>query len=189
VGIPETPTFAEVLAAAQQGDRPALGQIWSTFQPRVLRYLEGRDPEHAEDVASEVWMAVADHLADFHGGRSEFAAWIFTIARNKSVDARRRRGRLAVEEPVEMADERSSDDDPSGLVVEGFDTDAALALVRRLPPDQADVVLLRVVAGLDMDRVAAMTGKSPGAVRVLQHRGLRRLAQLLDALPLGRACP
>jgi RNA polymerase sigma-70 factor, ECF subfamily len=53
-------------------------------------------------------------------------------------------------------------------------------VVRTLPPDQAEVILLRVVAGLDLDEVAGVVRKRPGNVRVLQHRGLRRLAQRLS---------
>jgi RNA polymerase sigma-70 factor (ECF subfamily) len=186
VAIPDPPDFRATLQAAQAGDRRALGLLWATFHPRVVRYLEARDPDNAEDVASDVWMAVADHLAEFRGDRSDFAAWVFTIARNKSVDGRRRRRRRPVE-VGEVPEELVLDDDPAGAVVELADTDAVMELVRRLPPDQADVVLLRVVAGLDMDRVATMLGKSSGSIRVLQHRGLKRLAALVGERPPDRS--
>jgi RNA polymerase sigma-70 factor (ECF subfamily) len=64
-----------------------------------------------------------------------------------------------------------------------LDADAVFALVRRLPPDQADVIMLRVIAGLDTDRVAKALGKRPGTIRVLQHRGLRNLERLLGDAP------
>jgi len=54
-------------------------------------------------------------------------------------------------------------------------------VVATLPPDQAEAVALRVVAGLDVDRVAEIMRKRPGTVRVLTHRGLRRLAERLGA--------
>jgi RNA polymerase sigma-70 factor, ECF subfamily len=72
-------------------------------------------------------------------------------------------------------------DDPAVIAEENFDTDAVLALLRRLPVDQAEVILLRVVSGLSAARVGGIVGKRPGTVRVLQHRGLRRLAELLNA--------
>ncbi len=65
-------------------------------------------------------------------------------------------------------------------MVEGLSTRAALAVIGQLPHDQAEVVLLRVVAGLDVEQVARVVGKRPGAVRVLAHRGLRRLAERLE---------
>jgi RNA polymerase sigma-70 factor (ECF subfamily) len=64
-------------------------------------------------------------------------------------------------------------------VEELFSTEAALTLIRTLPRDQAEAVLLRHVAGLDVARTAEVLGKRPGAVRVAAHRGLRRLATLL----------
>ena len=69
--------------------------------------------------------------------------------------------------------------DPAAAVEEILETESALALIRRLRPDQGEVILLRVLAGLDVARVARIVGKRPGTVRVLQHRGLRRLAELL----------
>jgi RNA polymerase sigma-70 factor, ECF subfamily len=69
--------------------------------------------------------------------------------------------------------------DAADVAIEHLGTRSALALVAGLPALQAEVILLRVVAGLDTDTVAQVTGRSPGAVRVAAHRGLRRLAQIL----------
>ena len=68
----------------------------------------------------------------------------------------------------------------------GQSTRAALALVAELPPDQAEVVALRVLAGLEVAEVARIVGKRPGTVRVLAHRGLRRLAERMEAARLAR---
>ena len=59
-------------------------------------------------------------------------------------------------------------------------TERALELIGRLAPDQAEVLVLRVVADLDVAATAQVVGKSRGAVRVLAHRGLRRLGRILD---------
>ena len=71
--------------------------------------------------------------------------------------------------------------DPAADAVEGTSTRAALALIATLPADQAEAIALRVVAGLEVSRVAEIMGKRPGTVRVLTHRGLRRLAARLGA--------
>jgi RNA polymerase sigma-70 factor (ECF subfamily) len=55
-----------------------------------------------------------------------------------------------------------------------------LSAVAALPEDQAEIIVLRVVAGLGAPEVAQIVGKTPGAVRVAAHRGLRRLAAVLD---------
>ena len=69
--------------------------------------------------------------------------------------------------------------DAAGQAIENLATEAALAAVAALPPQQAEVILLRVVAGLDTAAVARIVGRSPGAVRVAAHRGLRRLSQMI----------
>jgi RNA polymerase sigma-70 factor (ECF subfamily) len=75
--------------------------------------------------------------------------------------------------------DQAAPDDPAADALEGFSTREALAQVASLPPDQAEAIVLRVVAGLEVNRVAAIMGKRPGTVRVLTHRGLRRLAERL----------
>ena len=88
--------------------------------------------------------------------------------------------------PVEQLAERPASDDPVAAVFEAQSTRAALALLAELPADQAEVVALRVQGGLEIAEVARIVGKRPGAVRVLAHRGLRRLARRLEAAGLVR---
>ena len=148
----------------------------------MLRYLRGRNYGDVDDVASETWIAIARGLPSFRGNEIEFRAWVFTIARNRLVDSQRRAQRL----PTPIADPETFDlqpapDDPVRDTLDTLDTDAALRVLSLLVPDQAEVLLLRILAGLDVQRVAEIVGKRPGTVRVLQHRGLRRLAELLRA--------
>jgi RNA polymerase sigma-70 factor (ECF subfamily) len=75
--------------------------------------------------------------------------------------------------------------DPGDEAVAAVSTDAAVALIASLPPDQAEAILLRVVIGLDAKAAAAVLGKRPGSVRVAAHRGLRRLAARLNEVPDG----
>jgi len=70
-------------------------------------------------------------------------------------------------------------DDTEAAVVAANETEAALARIAALPSGQAEVVLLRVLAGFEVADVAKIVGKKPGAVRVLQHRALQRLAEQL----------
>ena len=88
---------------------------------------------------------------------------------------------VAEDLPVNGLTEQAAPDDPAADALEGVSTRAALAQVAMLPPDQAEAIVLRVVAGLEVQRVAELMGKRPGTVRVLTHRGLRRLAERLGA--------
>jgi RNA polymerase sigma-70 factor (ECF subfamily) len=175
--------FEGLLSAAREGDEASFAALWRAFNPALVRFLTGlAGPEDASDVASTVWVEVVRGLDRFSGSEAGFRAWLFTIARSRLIDLRRARARHP---------ERSLDDDdldrrmgsapdPASVVDKGWSTDAAIALIGSLPPDQAEVLLLRIVADLDVATVAKMTGKRPGTVRVLAHRGLRRLAERLS---------
>ena len=174
------PEFPAVLEAASRGDEEAFGRLWHDLQPRLLRYFTVAVPGAAEDLASETWLAVVRGLDRFRGNEPAFRAWVFTIARHEVLDWRRRAARRVTEAtPVSDLVEPAAPDDPAAAALEGFSTRAALAELTTLPPDQAEAIMLRVVAGLGVDRVAAIMGKRPGTVRVLTHRGLRRLAERL----------
>jgi RNA polymerase sigma-70 factor (ECF subfamily) len=177
-----SPGFDETLPAAQAAEEWAIGALYEEFQPRLLKYLLYRSPQAAEDVASEVWIKVARGLPGFAGDEIEFRAWLFTIARHALIDWRRHEQRRP-EQPAEPLDLVGIIDpvDTEESALEAFSTAAVLRTIALLPPDQADVVLLRVVAGLDAAHVGRIMGKRPGTIRVLQHRALQRLVIALGA--------
>jgi len=176
------PAFPDVLRAAAGGDEDAFGKLWRDLQPRLLRYFAVIASTAAEDLASETWLGVIRGIGRFDGNELAFRAWVFTIARHEALDWRRRMARRPVEDaPVTGIVDPAASDDPAAAALEGISTRAALALVATLPADQAEAITLRVVAGLDVGRVADIMGKRPGTVRVLTHRGLRRLAERLGA--------
>ncbi len=172
--------FTSRLAAARRGDEVGFSALWRDLQPPLLRYLGVAAGAAAEDLASETWARVAKDLARFDGDEAGFRAWVFTIARHRLLDWRRREARArTAPRPNEQLSHLGAADDPAADALERVSTDGALALIAQLPAEQAEVVMLRAVAGLDVARVAKIVGKRPGAVRVLAHRGLRRLAELL----------
>jgi RNA polymerase sigma-70 factor (ECF subfamily) len=180
------PRFPDLLAAAQGGDEQAFAVLWRELQPAVLRYFRVAAGEAAEDLAADTWMSVIRGLGRFRGDERAFRAWIFTVARHWAIDWRRRAGRRPTWVAAEELAEWPAPDDPVLQVLEGQSTRAALALVAELPPDQAEVVALRVLGGLEVAEVARIVGKRPGAVRVLAHRGLRRLARRVEVAGLAR---
>lgn len=170
--------FAATLDAARLGDDRALAALWRELQPALLRYLKAGDPGAAEDIASDTWLEVTRRLDRFTGGEREFRGWLFTIARHRLIDAHRRAARHRTA-PVAWLPDRPGGDDPAADVLVDISTEASLRLVSELPPEQAEAVRLRVMAGLDTVEVAQIMGKRPGNVRVLSHRGLRNLARRL----------
>jgi len=173
--------FAAVLAAAQGGDEAAFSVLWRDANPALLRYLRVVIPEHAEDVAAETWIQVLRGLANFTGDEGAWRAWLFTNARRRVLDQVRHRNRHPAEPLDDInAGEMPRSADAAQLALDNIATEGAIALVSRLPEQQAEVIMLRVVAGLETEVVAEMLGRSPGAVRVAAHRGLKKLATLLS---------
>jgi RNA polymerase sigma-70 factor, ECF subfamily len=181
------PLFPDYLAAAQGGDEQAFAVLWRDLQPAVLRYFQVAAAEAAEDLAADTWVSVIGGLGRFRGDERAFRAWVFTVARHRAIDSRRQAARrLTSSVPAEQLAERAAPDDPVAQVLEAQSTRAALVLLAELPPDQAEVVALRVLGGLDVAEVARIVSKPSGTVRVLAHRGLRRLAKRVESAGLAR---
>lgn len=173
--------FSGVLARAQSGDEAAFTRIFRDVQPALLRYLRVIAPGYADDVAGDTWENVVSGLSGFRGEEKAFRGWLFTIARHRAADRGRARARRrTVPLAGSGAEEMLTVPDAAELAIEWMSTQAALAAVAALPAEQAEIIMLRVVAGLDARQVARITGKSPGAVRVAAHRALHRLAGLAN---------
>ncbi|MEW2807871.1 RNA polymerase sigma factor [Streptomyces massasporeus] len=170
------------VARAQQGDEEAFAVAYRFVQPGLLGYLRGLVGDDAEDVASDAWLEIARDLGRFRGDGAGFRGWTATIARHRALDHLRRqrvrpRSSALEQDVLELPGPQSTHDQ----ALEAISTEHALELVRGLPRDQAEAVLLRVVVGLDGPAAARVLGKRPGAVRTAAYRGLKRLAGQLGA--------
>ncbi|MFE2110065.1 RNA polymerase sigma factor [Kitasatospora sp. NPDC059463] len=185
--------LTEAVRAAQGGDEEAFRLLFRSVQPGLLRYLRvlvgGRpeDAQDAEDIASEAWLQIARDLGSFTGDGDGFRGWAATVARNRALDhLRARRRRPVTDLPFEQLSGLAGGDDTAGAALASVGTADALALISRLPRDQAEAVLLRVVMELDAESAAQVLGKRSGSVRMAAHRGLKRLAKLLEqSFPAG----
>jgi RNA polymerase sigma-70 factor (ECF subfamily) len=165
--------------AAVRGDQAAIATLYRALNPVLLRYLRHHVGRAAEDVASEVWLGLAPQLAGFDCSLEALRALMFTVARRRVIDHYRQNGRRAPATSLNDASELADPSDTEALAMGHLSAqDAVDALVRGLPADQAEIVLLRVLGDLDVSQVAAIVGKSPGAVRVAQHRALERLQRV-----------
>lgn len=168
------------VARAQEGDEAAFAVAYRLVQPGLLGYLRGLVGDDAEDVASDAWLEIARDLARFKGDGAGFRGWSATIARHRALDHLRRqkvrpRSSALEQDVLDLPGAYSTYDQ----ALESISTEHALELVRGLPRDQAEAVLLRVVVGLDGPAAARVLGKRPGAVRTAAYRGLKRLAKQL----------
>lgn len=178
--------FEELLDGVRRGDDRAASELFRLMHPPLLRYLRSRERRTADDIAADVWLAISTGLGSFEGTSEDFRAWMFLIAHRRLIDQRRQTERRltgpAAPDTFESIPDPSADDE----VTSAHEAqDAVDRIVSLLSQEQADVVLLRVLGGLDAVTVAEILGRTPGWVRVTQHRALRRLAAQLRPILSG----
>jgi RNA polymerase sigma-70 factor (ECF subfamily) len=171
---------AALVERAQSGSATAVRDLLAQVRPAVLRYALARlgRRDVAEDVTQEVCLAVLTGLSRYEDTGRPFRSFVFGIAAHKVADAHRAayRGHDVVTDTLpDRADDAPG---PEEEALRSEDARRAAALLRHLPDDQRELLLLRVAAGLSAEEVGAVLGMSPGAVRVAQHRALARLRTL-----------
>lgn len=177
--------FTGIVARMQAGDTDAFRLVYRDVQPALIRYVTAvAGASEAEDVTSETWTQAIRDLDRFRGGGDAFRGWITTIARHRALDHLRAKARRPIVDiSVDELPHRAAREDVEQGALDSMSTAAALALIRSLPPDQAEAVLLRAVMGLDARTAGKVLGKRAGAVRTAAYRGLRTLADWLDEGP------
>jgi RNA polymerase sigma-70 factor, ECF subfamily len=182
------PPGEEHLSRALAGDEAAFVVLYRGVHPGLLRYLRVLVGQAADDVAAEAWAQACRDLHRFRGDLPSFRAWIARIGRNRAIDhLRAERRRPVFPLPIDDLPEPGAADAAETTAVEAAATRDAIALIRTLPPDQAEAVLLRAVLGLDAAAAGQVLGKRPGAVRTAAYRGLRTLAERLGEAGGGPA--
>jgi RNA polymerase sigma-70 factor (ECF subfamily) len=175
----------ELTSLAVQGDRSAIESLLGELRPMVVRYCRARlgrvsgQYHIADDVAQEVCIAVLSALPRYRDMGRPFASFVFGIASHKVADALRSSVRSAVP-TQDLPDGPDDGPGPEETVVRYIEVEYARRLLARLPDNQRELLLLRVVSGLSAEETGNVLGMSPGAVRVAQHRALARLRQMAE---------
>jgi signal transduction histidine kinase/DNA-directed RNA polymerase specialized sigma24 family protein len=157
--------FETVLTASRLGAEWAVAALHDDLNPRIESYVRAQAPGAAEELTRDVWMEVAAGLGGFEGDEASFRRWVFTIARQRLHEVRNERKGSLTTVSIDV-----DGDEPKGDA-----TSDALLRIAALPPDEAEVVLLRVVGDFSAEEVAEVTGRRTAAVRALQVQGLGRL--------------
>ncbi|MEU7859636.1 MULTISPECIES: sigma-70 family RNA polymerase sigma factor [Nonomuraea] len=175
----------ELTSLAVQGDRSAIESLLGELRPMVVRYCRARlgrvsgQYHIADDVAQEVCIAVLSALPRYRDMGRPFASFVFGIASHKVADALRSSVRSAVP-TQDLPDGPDDGPGPEETVVRYIEVEYARRLLAKLPDNQRELLLLRVVSGLSAEETGNVLGMSPGAVRVAQHRALARLRQMAE---------
>jgi RNA polymerase sigma-70 factor (ECF subfamily) len=173
--------FGDVLERARRGCPESTRWLYESVAGRVCGYLRVHGAPEPDDLTSEVFLRVFDHLDGFVGDEGGYRSWVFTIAQRLLIDDHRRRARRpeAVELSVPVQEAVPGGDAESDALRAVGDGRVAEVLAQ-LVPDQRDVLALRVVGDLTVDQVAEILGKSRGAVKALQRRALAAVRRSLE---------
>ena len=175
------PEFQEVLGAAQAGADWAWRRLYEGVAGQLLGYLRSQGAREPDDLLAEVLVQVARNAGSFTGDEKGFRSWVFTVAHSRIIDERRRIRRHPVDPVESVADLLPSPGDvTSSEVIDAIRAEEIRRLIEQLVPGQRDVLLLRIVVGLTVPEVAEIVGRSEGAVKALQRRGLLALSRHLD---------
>lgn len=154
---------------------PHAAEVYRRLAPAVLGYFRAQRIDDPEDVLGDVFLQVARDIGKFKGDDDDLRRWVFSIAHNRLVDARRRAARRPVLVDGEVPER------PAPAAIDEIDP-ALVAALDALTADQREVVVLRFIADLSIESVAQITRSGTGAVKSLQHRGLERLAKAMNAV-------
>lgn len=169
-----------IVDLARAGDEKALSELYLTYFPRVYRYILARtgNSHDAEDLAEEVFMRVLEAIERFQWREAPFSAWLFRIAHNAVISARRkesargRSGQLTDTLPVDSAG-------PEELVENRLALNEVMQAAQKLPEAQRQVIALRFGAGLSVAETAQAMGKGEGNVKVIQHKAIAKLREMM----------
>ncbi len=167
---------------ARNGDAEAFGMLFDHYQGSVYRFLfhRTRSTTLAEDLTSETFFRALRSMSNFRWQGKDFGAWLMTIARNLATDhfkAGRTRLELTTED-MGLHDD-GTHEGPEDAVLTSITNEALLEALTELPPEQRDCLVMRFLQGMSIAETAAVLGRSDGAVKQLQLRGVRNLAKLL----------
>ncbi len=166
---------------AREGDADAFGMLYDHYHVSVYRFLYYRvgAVALAEDLTSETFFRALRSMGSFRWQGKDFGAWLMTIARNLTAD-HYKAGRTRLEYATEdMGAHDSVTEGPETSVLASLTNDALLGALKELPSEQQECLIMRFLQGLSIAETAKILGRSDGAVKQLQLRGVRNLAKLL----------
>ena len=169
----------DLIAFAGQGDADAFGDLYERYRARIYRYVFYRvdDAAEAEDLTELVFLKAWEALEHYRARDVPFGAWLYRIAHNVVIDRHRtHKATLPLESDLVLHDAAGNPEDR----LDWLETIESLAeALSQLSPAQRQVLALRFVGGLSHAETALVLDKSEEAVRVLQHRALYALRELL----------
>jgi RNA polymerase sigma-70 factor (ECF subfamily) len=178
----QPPNEQELITQAQRGNEGAVTLLYETHVDAIFEYVRYRvdSKSTAEDLTSEVFLRMVRGLANYQSQGVPFRAWLFRIAANLVIDHYRHR-KKGSDTPL-LEDYASDDTDPFDRLADSEDQLRLHLAIRALPETYQDLLLLRFVENLPHTEIAKVMNKSAGALRAMQYRALKALAEQFERL-------
>ena len=172
----------QLLHLVQAGEWDAFGMLYERHAPAVFRFLFAHVDNRldAEDLTEDVFLRVWRSVMTFRGKEIPFVAFLFRVARNALIDHYRRTKRSKYDLSLEEEWIGEFGSDPGEVLLTELERSEVREKLEQLPEDYRTVLLLRFMGDLTPDEAARVMGKTPGSIRVLQHRALAALRKLLE---------
>lgn len=167
----------DVLSLASQGDKDAFGMLYERYTERIFNYVYYRtgNVHDAEDLTARVFQRAMNHIHTYTDRGIPFSAWLYRIAHNLVANWHRDRSRKQEIPITELPALPARGDHPETVIVRTEEQDALLRLIRRLPAERQNLLILKFVENLSNAEIGQIMGRSEGAVKSLYHRILLTL--------------
>ena len=185
-GVPEIDE-KEVLARAVQGDSDAFGELYKRYVGQIYTYIYYRtgDPFDAEDLTARVFMRAMHHIRSYRDRGLPFSAWLYRIAHNLVANWYRDNSRRQEISLEKIALSHFSADYPENVLVQTQEREILLAVIRRLPPERQQLLIMKFVERFSNAEIGQIMGRTEGAIKSLYRRTLLALRDEVDELGEG----
>jgi len=168
-----------LVGRAASGDTEAFGRLYDTYADRIYRHIYYRtsNVEDARDLTQEVFLKAWQGLPKYRRMKTPFLGWLFTISHNRVIDYyRTKKDHAYLNNEIIMEGQEKS---PDRLIEDQFDQQEVRRAILQLPEDQQQVILMSFIEGFEYSEIAAALNKSEGNIRVIVHRALKRMREIL----------
>lgn len=172
----------DILSRASQGDRDAFGQLYERYVERIFNYVYYRtgNVHDAEDLTARVFQRAMNHIKNYTDRGVPFSAWLYRIAHNLVANWHRDRSRKQEIPLDDLPMLPTKGDHPEKNLVRSQEQDSLLRMIRKLPGERQNLLILKFVENMSNAEIGAIMGRSEGAVKSLYHRTLLALRDQLE---------
>jgi RNA polymerase sigma-70 factor (ECF subfamily) len=173
---------AVLLERAKAYDSAALGLLYDRYSGRIYNYIYHRIGEShlAEDLTGQVFLRMLEAIQNERAWQTSFSGWLYRIAHNLIIDHYRRRSHSSQMSLDDAPMLPMDDADPLDAVEAHLTQERLREAIRKLTPEQAQVIVLRFLEGLNIAEVARAMEKTEGAIKALQYRAVMSLREILE---------